>query len=144
MLTVRDLITSHGRRSNFQHQFDLMPDEIKDQYTKNGLITIAKVSLLCSQAGFNDPLIDSGWRPESYNKLIGGSKNSAHLTCQAVDIWDPDKVLGEWCMNNIEALKEIGLYMESLVVTHASEDRNKRWVHLSIRAPASGDQVFMP
>lgn len=106
--------------------------------------TLARASELCSRAGTGTPAISSGYRPQSYNKAIGGSANSKHCFCQAIDLWDPDMVLGRWCLDNVRVLEEIGLWMESLVRTHASEDRLKRWVHLQTIAPKSGNRVFIP
>lgn len=119
--------------------------ELTEDLLKNAKKTIARASELCQRFDpkFN-PVITSGFRPVSYNKSIGGSQNSKHCFCNAVDIWDPEKKLGLWCLQNIETLKELGLYMESLVTTHSSDDKTKLWVHLQCVAPKSGSIVFTP
>lgn len=136
-MTPSDLV---GR---FQKDFDLLSDDLKEQYLKNAAQITSKASELISAFG-SIVTITSGWRPLSYNLKVGGAKNSKHITCQAVDLWDPDKKLGEWCVANIERLKEVGIYMESLAKTHASDDPKKRWVHWQCVAPKSGSIIFNP
>lgn len=69
---------------------------------------------------------------------------SKHLTCEAIDLWDPDKKIGNWCVGNIEFLQEHDVWMESLVVTHKSAEASGRWIHLQNVAPSSGNRIFMP
>jgi hypothetical protein len=47
-------------------------------------------------------------------------------------------------MVNIEAMKEYGLFMESLKKTHEGNLPSKYWVHWQTVAPRSGSIVFMP
>lgn len=70
--------------------------------------------------------------PES--KIPWGSK---HLTGAAVDIYDPDKKLQEWCLANIAELERIQLWCE-----HFSATPN--WVHFQIFSPKSGNRFFHP
>lgn len=56
----------------------------------------------------------------SRDKIPLGSK---HLTCQAVDIYDPDNELRKWCQDNEPLLREIGLWLE--------EDQGS-WQHFQI------------
>lgn len=75
--------------------------------------------------------VTSGYRPAEINATIpGAAKKSNHMKCAAVDLGDSDKLLGEWCVKNIDKLKQIGLYMESLSTTHKL--KGKEWVHLQI------------
>ncbi len=127
----------------FTKDFDALPDATKELYLKNALKLTARVSELLSAYG-KDLTVTSGWRPKSYNLQIGGSTNSHHCTCLAIDLWDPDKAFGLWCMANLNRLKEIGLYMEALTTTHKSPEKEKRWVHLQAIAPKSGSTVFNP
>lgn len=87
-------------------------------------------------------IVTSGYRPGHYNKSARGAKRSAHMTCEAVDFRDPDGEFGKWCLANLKLLEEAGLYMESPIYTH--EPPAKRWIHLQIRAPKSGNRVFIP
>ncbi len=136
-MTPSDLI------GKFEKDFDALNEDLKEQYLKNAALITSKASELLSAYG-KEAAITSGWRPLSYNLQVGGSKNSKHITMQAVDLWDPEKKLGEWCVANIERLKEVGIYMESLATTHASSDPKKRWVHWQCVAPKSGSIIFNP
>lgn len=80
--------------------------------------------------------ISSGYRPGRYNKTAGGSVNSAHLTCEAVDLVDIDGSLARFCAN-VNKLAGWGLYMEN-------SERTPGWVHLQTRAPKSGNRIFNP
>lgn len=80
--------------------------------------------------------VTSGYRPPAINTGIG-KKKSPHLTCEAVDIYDPDKRLASWLLDNLELLEDLGLYLED-------PDYTPNWTHLQIRAPGSGKRVFIP
>ena len=87
---------------------------------------------------YNKPMIvTSGYRPGHYNKSAKGAKLSAHLTCEAVDIKDPDGSFAKWCLQNIKHIVDCDLYMEEPTYT-------KGWVHLQIRPTMSGRRVFLP
>lgn len=129
--------------SNYLGRFKDSP-ELTDDMRKDAQILISKVSELLSRAGIDDCVITSGFRPKSYNAQIGGSKNSLHCYCQAIDLADPDEKIGKWFQSNIQALIEIGLWAESLSVTHKSEKPSGKWVHLQIKAPRSGNRIFLP
>jgi hypothetical protein len=118
--------------------------EVTEQVKKNARVLIAKVSELLSRAGIQDILVTSGFRPHAYNAQINGAKNSHHCFGNAVDLWDPDKKIGEFCQVNIEQLAEIGLWIESLSRTHASDRPQARWCHLQRVAPRSGARIFLP
>lgn len=117
--------------------------ERTEEINKNAKVLLSKVSFLLSMYG-KELVVTSGFRPKDYNISIGGSKNSAHCYAQAIDLWDRDKSFGKFCLDNIEVLKDQGLYMESLIVTHKGLDSKKWWVHLQVRRPASNNIVFMP
>ena len=61
---------------------------------------------------------------------------SKHLTCQAVDIADAKFFLTNWCKENEEVLKEIGLWCE--------DDVTVKRLHLQIVPPTSGKRWFKP
>lgn len=118
--------------------------EITDQMRKDAAKLIAKVSVLLSLIPIVKPVITSGFRPQSYNKKIGGSTNSHHCFGNAVDIHDPEKKISEWCLQNIEYLRESGLFIESPEHTCKSEDPMRRWIHFQRVAPKSNNVVFFP
>lgn len=81
--------------------------------------------------------VSSGYRPPVYNKAAHGATNSAHLTCEAVDISDPDGKLGKFIMENQWLLSLANVYMED-------PSRTPTWVHLQIRPTKSNNRVFKP
>lgn len=82
-------------------------------------------------------VVTSGYRPPEANKAAGGAAKSAHMTCEACDLSDPDGKLWAWCLQNLELLTGLGLYLE---------DKRwcKGWVHFQIRVPKSKNRIFMP
>lgn len=77
--------------------------------------------------------VSSGYRPGRYNKAAGGAKNSAHLTCEAIDFKDADGVLKSWI--TVKILEDCGLYMEW-------PSNTPSWLHIQIRPTKS--RVFHP
>ncbi len=130
-------MATKGREKKF-------PQEFTDEVSNNVNKIIARVSELLSRMGKTKVYVTSGWRSRSINASVGGSPHSCHLYGAALDILDSDKSIGEWCVNNIEALAEIGLWLESLTKTHASEDPQERWVHFQCVAPKSNSRIFLP
>jgi hypothetical protein len=77
--------------------------------------------------------VSSGYRPGKYNMQY--SPTSAHLTCQAIDLADADRVLQKWILGNQQILEDCALYLED-------PSRTPTWTHLQIR-PAT-KRIFMP
>jgi hypothetical protein len=141
ILSLLDYVTSGGKYPKFWEEFHALPNA--GELSKNAVRIIALASQLCARVGV-DPVVTSGWRSPSHNKAIGGSMKSNHLWCNAVDLWDKDKRLGEWCVSNEPAMAELGIWIESPVVTHKADDPFKRWCHIQSVAPASCKRIFMP
>lgn len=80
-------------------------------------------------------MVSSGYRPGKYNMMAHGTKNSAHLTCEAVDIVDVDGKLKEFLSSSINILAQCGLYMED-------PSRTPTWCHLQIRPTTN--RIFKP
>lgn len=88
----------------------------------------------------NGTLVNSGWRPPQVNGATpGAAMKSRHMTCQAVDVFDPDGLVGDWAMSRPgqRALEDIGLWLEHPAAT-------KGWCHLQTVPPGSGRRVFYP
>lgn len=82
--------------------------------------------------------VTSGLRSvEDQQRINPKAKRSAHLTGEAVDIADPDGGVWEWLIDNLELVKQVGIYLEAKAFTPT-------WCHLQIRPPASGNRVFLP
>jgi hypothetical protein len=86
------------------------------------------------------PLVNSGWRPPAVNAATpNAAPRSKHLTCQAVDIHDPEGIIDDWLMSDPGqlALADLGIWMEHPAST-------KGWSHWQTVPPASGRRVFFP
>lgn len=70
--------------------------------------------------------VTSGYRPGAFNVAAGGAKQSSHQSCQAIDLSDKDGIIKQWCLDNLDFIKECGLYMEDPASTPS-------WVHLQSR-----------
>ena len=123
--------------------------ELTDAIRDNATELLGRVNLLLSWAYADDvrPALDattrthvaSGWRPQAIN---GATSNAAaksrHLTGEAIDLRDNGtRDLARWCLKNLDALQEIGLWMEDPQWTPT-------WVHLQIVPPASHRRVYCP
>ena len=75
-----------------------------------------------------------GWRQKACSI---GAPGSAHKQGLAVDLFDPQEEIDTWCLANLDALKACGIYIEHPKATPG-------WSHWSIKAPKSGNRVFLP
>lgn len=83
-------------------------------------------------------LVNSGWRPPEINAgTPGAAPRSRHMSGQAVDLYDPEGLLDDWCLDNQDQLAELHLWLE-----HPSATRG--WCHVQIVPPRSGRRVFYP
>ena len=70
--------------------------------------------------------VSSGYRPSAINKKIGGAKMSTHTVCAGIDLADPDGMLAAKMLDNVDLLKELGIYLENPKETIG-------WVHLDTK-----------
>lgn len=111
-------------------------DDLSDELKKNAEETLKRVNLFRKE--YNKPMfVNSGYRTPEHNAAIGGSKNSAHCYCQAIDFKDNDGQIKDFIANDVNILDRCDLYMEDPSIT-------KTWVHLSIRPTKSGKRIFLP
>lgn len=102
------------------------------------LAIIAAYGVLVEYSPLTGSPLTSGWRPKKINEQTpGAAARSKHMECLAVDLYDPEGVLDDWCMDNLDALMNLGLYLEHPSAT-------KDWCHLQSVAPRSGKRVFYP
>lgn len=71
--------------------------------------------------------INSGYRCSVLNKLVGGSKTSAHLTCNAVDLWPYNGKIEEFKEFIINYLD--GKLWDQCIVEKSGK---KQWIHLGL------------
>lgn len=83
-------------------------------------------------------LVASGWRPPEVNASTpGAAALSKHMTCEAVDIYDPEGTLDDFVFHAPELLEYLNLWLEHPAAT-------KNWCHLQTKPPRSGRRVFYP
>ena len=96
------------------------------------------------RAKYGKPMIiTSGVRSIDDQTRIDGSAGrkprvgSMHIRAAACDVWDRDKWLWGWCMDNLQFLIDLGVYLEDKTATPT-------WTHFQILPPGSGNRVFRP
>lgn len=105
------------------------------------LVTLAqRAGVSLDRSPRTGTLVSSGWRPPAINAgTPGAAVNSKHMTGQAVDLYDPDGDLDDWCLSvaGLAELERIGLWLEHPAAT-------KGWCHLQTVPPRSKRRVFYP
>jgi hypothetical protein len=128
LITLADFYMGRDRR---------FPDELTDEKRSNAEEMVDKANELLTRFG-ETRKVNSGWRPASINKAtVGAAPKSKHMTCEAIDFEDKDGSLDAWCLENLDVLQEIGLWLEH-------PDSTPNWCHLQTLAPRSGNRVFKP
>ena len=114
-------------------------EELTDDIQRNAVLTVAKCNELLARAGRSDiNTVSSGWRPKGVNAATSNAaQSSRHLTAEAVDLGDIDRTLSSWCVDNLDVLKELGLWMEDPRWCPS-------WLHVQTVPPKSGKRVFIP
>jgi hypothetical protein len=111
--------------------------ELTEGLRRNAEVTVARANALLERACLAC-MVNSGWRPHAVNARIpNASPRSRHLTCEAIDLADPDDRLDAWCLANLDVLAAIGLWLEH-------PDATPGWCHVQIVPPRSGRRVFEP
>lgn len=81
--------------------------------------------------------VNSGFRNQKVNALVGGVKNSAHLSGYAADIHCPGYKGGsikELCLYIEQFLKSKGIKFDQLIYEYGDKNiPTKGWVHIGIR-----------
>lgn len=117
---------------DYFHRGDM--EEAPSEVIEEAKVTIRAVNKLLKQLNIvSKPIVTSGYRNPSYNKKIGGSPRSAHMSGMAIDISDKYDAIKAQITE--EMLASAGLYMEH-------PDHSKGWIHLQIR-PTSR-RIFYP
>lgn len=136
MITVKDYFM--GRDVKYA-------DELTQGLRMNAAIVVERANLLVARMHhgmklnhITKTIISSGWRPLSINTATpNAAKRSKHMTCCAIDIYDPDAQVDKWCMSNLPVLEKVGLWMEHPSATPG-------WSHWQIIPPKSRNRVFYP
>lgn len=123
-------------------------EPVSNEINSNVLILLDKVNALIRIArrdgvDFDESprtrsCVTSGWRSPKHNaSLWNAAPKSKHMTGQAIDLYDPEGEIDDWCINNKHELAAVGLYMEHPSAT-------KGWCHLQSVPPKSKRRVFYP
>jgi hypothetical protein len=118
-------------------------DQLTAEIRKNAEQTVVRANLLLGYfktdvGGFDSHHVNSGWRPPQVNAATpNAAAKSKHMTGEAIDIADPEGALDDWCMDHLDHLERLGLWLE-----HPSATKN--WCHVQIVPPKSGKRVFYP
>lgn len=122
MITLKELLSGN--------KFDELPKEHQDNINK----LLEKINLV--RTAYGKPMtVTSGYRSMKHHLEIYAAKGitdktkipmkSKHLYGLAVDISTPNQDLHQWCKNNVNELKKIGIWMESFSAT-------PNWTHMQI------------
>ena len=105
---------------------------------QNASQVVTRTNELKELYGGLDEGVASGWRPSAVNDATcNAAKTSTHITGQALDTRDTHRVFAKWCLQNLDKLEAIGLWMEDPRWTPT-------WVHLQTVPPKSGKRVYIP
>lgn len=81
----------------------------------------------------------SGYRTDEEQMLVNPKNpKSNHVMGLAVDIYDGDMIIFEWCENNLAILVRVGLWLEN---PRADMDQH---LHIQSVPPRSGNRIFWP
>ncbi len=133
-------LKQYWKNRNFEYAAELTP-----QISASAAEIVRRANKLLvtyhAATGTTEPdNVNSGWRPPSVNAATkGASKNSPHLTAQAVDLSDDSEAIDRWISTDEgrQALEDCDLYAEMATAT-------PRWCHLQTRKTVSGRRIFRP
>ena len=107
-------------------------EDLSNELCWNANVTVTRANELLEAFG-KYRKVNSGYRRPSDNVAAGGAPKSKHMSCQAVDLSDPDGKLHKFCKENPQLLETIGFWCE---------ERQGGWQHLQIVPPKSKKRWF--
>ena len=142
MITVEDYFMGQREKFPLALSPDIEREAARTVVLANKLLEMAKEAgvELTKLHPENHSLVSSGWRPPAVNAATPhAATNSKHMTGQAIDIFDPDRLLCNWVdtASGLGALSEIGLWIEDVHYTGS-------WLHCQTIPPNSGKRSFIP
>ncbi len=120
MTTWKEYVT-HSQLLHGTRHLEYPLDETQ---SKNLGILWFRVNALLNKRGLDVKYqVNSGYRPGKYNQAAGGTPQSRHITCKAVDLGDVDGSIDKWLDAHPELLEEFKLSRED-------PSRTAGWAHL--------------
>ncbi len=119
---------------------DLRSNAARTVDLANRLLVLAKgAGVRLEESPRTGSIVTSGWRPADVNASTPNARaRSLHISCEAIDLFDPDGDLDDWLLANADTvLKDLGLWLEHPAAT-------KGWAHVQTKPPRSGRRVFYP
>ena len=103
---------------------------LEEKMLSNGVVFLINQT---TESGISGKLY-GGFRPQS---CPVGAPRSNHKEGLALDRYDPDNKIDNWCMDNLGVLEECNIWIEH-------PDKTDRWSHWQCVPPKSGNRVFYP
>lgn len=130
--TWKEMLVKDRLAKTFYNESDIPEDALA-----YGKIWMERVNIFV--AGYAKPgLLNSVYRTDN--------KTSSHHLMGAGDIQDTDGSFALYCMNNVQLMHRLDLYLESPLFTHTclpNKTPTSGWVHLDI-GRNDGNRKFVP
>lgn len=148
MITVDDYFTGpDGVRRDVAYS-----DELTHEILANAQTTVDRWNLLLTHFYSENPSakrrrVNSGWRPKIINSATpGAATNSTHLTAEALDGDDEDRMLARWLVSNELTCKRLAVPSVASKIGLWFEDprTTPTWLHGQIVPPHSGLRIYIP
>jgi len=140
VITLHDYWLGRDITHSLQLGTDLRRNAARTVDAANAMLVLAKAAgVTLEQSPRTGTIVTSGWRPADINAATpGAAMRSLHMTCEAIDLYDPDGDLDEWLLASADTvLRDLALWLEHPAAT-------KGWAHVQTRPPRSGRRVFYP
>lgn len=153
MITVDDYFTGpDGVRRDQVYAAELQPDSVAKEIFGNAQATVDRWNLLLTHFYSENPSakrrwIHSGWRPKAINASTpGAAPKSTHLTGEALDASDADRMLAIWMVGNELAAKKLGVpsYAAKIGLWFEDPRTTPTWLHGQIIPPHSLNRIYIP
>jgi Peptidase M15 len=141
MITIADYLMGRDREFGHLLSVAMRTEALRTCELASKLMVIAKLAGVAFEPNpRTGTVVSSGWRPPAVNEATpGAALRSKHLSCQAIDIFDPAGDMDEWLLlpDGQRALTDLGLWQEHPSAT-------KGWAHVQTLPPRSGRRTFYP
>ena len=140
MIELTDYWMGRDRTHGLLLSVDMRRNAARTVELANKLLVLAKGAGVQLEPNARGSIVNSGWRPPDINASTpGAAVKSLHMTCEAVDLNDPDGLIDDWLMTESgqKVLTDLGLW-------HEHPSATKGWAHVQCRPPKSGRRTFYP